>query len=111
MSNQNPNDFIKNNLGKKVLIKLQNEEELKGKLISLDGALNLYLKDCIYLENNIKFKNIFIRGNNGKINIIFNIYINYYLFIYSKLYFSVRIKIIKIFKLKNIINIIILLLI
>ena len=45
-----------------------------------------------------------------KINIIFNI--NYYfLFIYSKLYFSVRIKIIKIFKLKNIINIIILLLI
>jgi hypothetical protein len=46
-----------------------------------------------------------------KINIIFNINYYYYLFIYSKLYFSVRIKIIKIFKLKNIINIIILLLI
>ena len=80
MSNQNPNDFIKNNLGKNVLIKLQSDEELKGKLISLDGALNLYLKDCVDSENNMKFKNIFIRGNNGKINkiiLINNLFIYY----------------------------------
>lgn len=63
-----PNDFIRQNLGRDVVVKLQNEEEYKGMLISLDGAMNMYLQDCwecVQGKETMFFKHLFIRGNNG----------------------------------------------
>lgn len=77
-----PEDFIRMNLGRNVLIKLQNEEEYKGMLISLDGAMNMYLQNCREYVNgkeNAFFKHLFIRGNNGNILNINNFIIVLYL--------------------------------
>ena len=82
MSNANeenvppPQEFIQLNLGKDVIVKLQNEDIYKGnilfiilgKLISIDGVMNLYLKNVQEIINNEitnNFEHLFIRGNNG----------------------------------------------
>ena len=68
----NASDFVQNSLGKKTLVKLTNDEFYEGTLISIDGAFNLYLIDTKLVteeknkdkEENIFYKNLFIRGNN-----------------------------------------------
>jgi Na+-driven multidrug efflux pump len=63
-----------------VYVKLQTNEQYKGRLISLDGAMNIYLQNSEEIfENNSnekikQFKHLFIRGNNGNIYIFIIIF-------------------------------------
>jgi U6 snRNA-associated Sm-like protein LSm6 len=64
-----PADFLKQAVGRKVIVKLNNNYEYKGILISLDGTMNVYLEQCEEYLNGLmlnRFADIFIRGNNGK---------------------------------------------
>ena len=40
-----PEEFLQSNIGKEVIVKLQTNEQYKGRLISLDGAMNIYLQN------------------------------------------------------------------
>ena len=67
-----PEEFFQSNIGKDVIVKLQTNEVYKGRLISLDGAMNVYLQNSEEILDEPKekirhFKHLFIRGNNGKI--------------------------------------------
>ncbi len=78
-----PEEFLQSNIGKEVIVKLQTNEQYKGRLISLDGAMNIYLQNVEEIfENNSnekkkQFKHLFIRGNNGNY-----IYLSYFLVLY-----------------------------
>ena len=80
-----PEEFLQSNIGKEVIVKLQTNEQYKGRLISLDGAMNIYLQNSEEIfENNSnekikQFKHLFIRGNNGNIY-IFIIIFQFYTF-------------------------------
>ena len=61
--------YIKSLLGNTVFIELLDNQEYKGTLISIDGAMNLYLRNCSEYTNNKltnSFNDLYIRGNNGK---------------------------------------------
>lgn len=63
--------------GRKVQIKLTNLEKFSGKLVSLDGAMNLVLEQAEEYPKNAKpgekpihtYESIFLRGNNGKLRL------------------------------------------
>jgi small nuclear ribonucleoprotein (snRNP)-like protein len=56
-------EFLTNLIGKKILICLESEEKIKGKLIAFDSFLNLILKTKFFSQKKVKReKFIFIRG-------------------------------------------------
>lgn len=70
-----PENYVKSLFGKKVFIKLLDDSEYVGNLISLDGLLNIVLEQCEEVNSNkslscdkyeIKqsLKETYIRGNN-----------------------------------------------
>lgn len=64
-----PVEFLKDAIGRIVIVKLSNEEEYRGMLICLDGTMNVVLNNCEEIINNkpssVSFPSLFIRGNNG----------------------------------------------
>lgn len=64
-----PVEFLKEAIGRIVIVKLSNEEEYRGMLICLDGTMNVVLNNCEEIINNkpssVSFPSLFIRGNNG----------------------------------------------
>lgn len=64
-----PQEFLKEAIGRMVIVKLSNEEEYRGMLICLDGTMNIVLHNCEELVNDkpssMSFPSLFIRGNNG----------------------------------------------
>ena len=64
-----PAEFMRSLFGKRVHMKLTNNEVFHGKLVSLDGALNVVLEQAQeYSEGGEKlvkrYSEIFLRGNN-----------------------------------------------
>ena len=69
---KNPSDFLKQIIGKPVLVQLNSGVTYKGVLACLDGYMNIALEQTEeYVEGNLKarYGDCFIRGNNGKTHI------------------------------------------
>lgn len=64
---KNPADFIKQSLGREVIVRLNEEAEIIGTLVCLDGALNMVLQSAqeyikgVHQED---YSKIVLRGNN-----------------------------------------------
>lgn len=72
-----PQEFLRQAVGRKVLVKLNNNIEYTGILMCLDGTMNIYLKQCEEISNGKiinKYADIFIRGNNGKYIFLFKLF-------------------------------------
>ena len=84
-----PNDFLKQVIGNTVLVRLNSGSEYYGKLICLDGYMNIVLTQVEERSNgqvSRKYKDAaFIRGNNGKDTEEF---INHWSFLFSFVYKS-----------------------
>ena len=69
-----PGEFMRMLFGRRVQIKLTNQEKFVGKLVSLDGGMNLVLEQAEEFPKNAAvgskpvntYDSIFLRGNNGK---------------------------------------------
>ncbi|CAE7262103.1 Lsm6 [Symbiodinium necroappetens] len=67
MSKKSPGDFIKQVLGRPVIVKLNNGADYRGILACLDGYMNLAMEQTEeYVDGQLKHKygDTFIRGNN-----------------------------------------------
>ena len=67
MSKKSPGDFIKQVLGRPVIVKLNNGADYRGILSCLDGYMNLAMEQTEeYVDGQLKHKygDTFIRGNN-----------------------------------------------
>eukprot|EP00435_Cladocopium_sp_Y103_P033397 s2872_g8.t1 len=67
MSKKSPGDFIKQVLGRPVIVKLNNGADYRGILSCLDGYMNLAMEQTEeYIDGQLKHKygDTFIRGNN-----------------------------------------------
>uniref|UniRef100_A0AC35UD28 Sm domain-containing protein n=1 Tax=Rhabditophanes sp. KR3021 TaxID=114890 RepID=A0AC35UD28_9BILA len=63
----NPTDFLKNIIGKPVLVKLNTGTDFRGILTMLDGFMNIALEHSEEYEGGVlkrKYGDAFIRGNN-----------------------------------------------
>ena len=70
-----PSDFLKQALGKPVVVKLNSKEEYRGVLACLDGFMNIAMEQTEeYVDGQLKarYGDCFIRGNNGKFYIMFS---------------------------------------
>ena len=64
---RSPADFIKQNLGREVVVRLNDQTELTGTLVCLDGALNMVLHNVKeYRQGAMQetFHKLVLRGNN-----------------------------------------------
>lgn len=64
-----PTDFLKQVIGKSVVVKLHSGVTYKGVLACLDGFMNIAMEQTEeYIDGQLKNKygDCFIRGNNGK---------------------------------------------
>ena len=64
---QNPNDFLKQIIGRPVVVKLNSGVDYRGVLACLDGYMNIALEQTEeYVNGQLKNKygDAFIRGNN-----------------------------------------------
>lgn len=64
---KNPGDFIKQVLGRNVIVKLNNGTDYRGVLACLDGYMNIAMEHTEeYVDGELKNKygDVFIRGNN-----------------------------------------------
>jgi U6 snRNA-associated Sm-like protein LSm6 len=64
---RNPADFLKDVIGKPVLVKLNSGVDYKGILACLDGHMNIALEQTEeYVEGQLKnrYGDCFVRGNN-----------------------------------------------
>lgn len=71
---RNPTDFLKQVIGKSVVVKLHSGVTYKGVLACLDGFMNIAMEQTEeYVDGQLKNKygDCFIRGNNGKTNSFF----------------------------------------
>jgi U6 snRNA-associated Sm-like protein LSm6 len=69
MAKKTPTDFLKQVIGKPVVVKLHSGVVYKGILACLDGFMNIAMEQTEeYVDNQMKNKygDCFIRGNNGK---------------------------------------------
>ncbi|VCW72465.1 unnamed protein product [Gulo gulo] len=67
---QTPSDFLKQIIGRPVVVKLNSGVDYRGVLACLDGYMNIALEQTEeYVNGQLKNKygDAFIRGNNGKI--------------------------------------------
>ena len=70
---KNPTDFLKQVIGKPVVVKLHSGVTYRGVLACLDGHLNIAMEQTEeYLDGQLKnrYGDCFIRGNNGKFGIV-----------------------------------------
>eukprot|EP01041_Mallomonas_annulata_P000185 gene185-319_t len=66
---RSPSDFLKQVLGRPVVVKLNSGVEYRGILACLDGFMNIAMEQTEeYSDGQLKSKygDCFIRGNNGK---------------------------------------------
>lgn len=74
---KSPTDFLKQVIGKPVVVKLHSGVTYRGVLACLDGFMNIAMEQTEeYVDGQLKNKygDCFIRGNNGKIFTICLIY-------------------------------------
>ena len=67
---QTPSDFLKQIIGRPVVVKLNSGVDYRGVLANLDGYMNIALEQTEeYVNGQLKNKygDAFIRGNNGKL--------------------------------------------
>jgi U6 snRNA-associated Sm-like protein LSm6 len=65
---KNPSDFLKQALGKAVVVKLNTGVDYRGVLACLDGFMNIAMEQTEeYVDGQLKarYGDCFIRGNNG----------------------------------------------
>ena len=70
-SKKNPGDFLKQALGKAVVVKLNSGVDYRGVLACLDGFMNIAMEQTEeYVNGQLKsrYGDCFIRGNNGNIS-------------------------------------------
>ena len=62
-----PQEFLKHIVGRRVIVKLNQEDVYSGSLSGLDGYLNVTLDDTVEESSKEKesFGKCFFRGNNG----------------------------------------------
>jgi U6 snRNA-associated Sm-like protein LSm6 len=66
---RNPSDFLKQVIGKPVVVQLNSGVTYRGILACLDGFMNIAMEQTEeYLDGHLKarYGDCFIRGNNGK---------------------------------------------
>lgn len=66
---QTPSDFLKQIIGRPVVVKLNNGVDYRGVLACLDGYMNIALEQTEEYSNGQlknKYGDAFLRGNNGK---------------------------------------------
>lgn len=66
---KNPTDFLKQVIGKPVIVKLNSGVTYRGILACLDGFMNIAMEQTEeYIDGQLKnrYGDCFIRGNNGK---------------------------------------------
>lgn len=71
-SKKNPTDFLKQVIGKPVIVKLNSGVTYRGVLACLDGFMNIAMEQTEeYIDGQLKnrYGDCFIRGNNGKRNV------------------------------------------
>ncbi|CEM38006.1 unnamed protein product [Vitrella brassicaformis CCMP3155] len=64
---RNPSDFLKQVLGRPVVVKLNNGTDYRGTLACLDGYMNIAMEQTEeYVDGKLKAKygDAFLRGNN-----------------------------------------------
>jgi len=69
MEDLNPANYIKQILGGQVLVTLTTGTEFTGRLVCLDGFMNIALEQCeekVQGKTVAKYGDVFLRGNNGK---------------------------------------------
>lgn len=74
VAKKSPTDFLKQVIGKPVIVKLYSGVTYKGILACLDGFLNVAMEQTEeYVDGQLKNKygDCFIRGGNGKSNYCF----------------------------------------
>lgn len=66
MTVKTPADFLKMTIGEQVLVKLNTGMIFRGKLICLDGYMNIALENTEEVDENgtVSYGDAFIRGNN-----------------------------------------------
>ncbi|KAI3353078.1 hypothetical protein L3Q82_019645, partial [Scortum barcoo] len=67
---QTPSDFLKQIIGRPVVVKLNSGVDYRGVLACLDGYMNIAIEQTEeYVNGQLKNKygDAFLRGNNGKI--------------------------------------------
>ena len=67
---KNPTEFLKQVIGKSVVVKLNTGVTYKGVLACLDGFMNIAMEQTEeYMDGQLKnrYGDCFIRGNNGKV--------------------------------------------
>ena len=73
-SNKNPGEFLKQALGKAVVVKLNSGVDYRGVLACLDGFMNIAMEQTEeYVDGQLKsrYGDCFIRGNNGNLTFLF----------------------------------------
>lgn len=71
---KSPSDFLKQVIGKPVIVQLNSGVTYRGILACLDGFLNIAMEQTEeYVDGQLKnrYGDCFIRGNNGKIPLIY----------------------------------------
>lgn len=72
---KNPTDFLKQVIGKAVVVKLNSGVTYKGVLACLDGFMNIAMEQTEeYVDGQLKnrYGDCFIRGNNGRSFVVAN---------------------------------------
>jgi U6 snRNA-associated Sm-like protein LSm6 len=70
MSKRSPSEFLKNVLGRPVIVKLNSGVTYHGVLACLDGYMNIAMEQTQeYVNGQLKnsYADTFIRGNNGTV--------------------------------------------
>jgi U6 snRNA-associated Sm-like protein LSm6 len=57
-----PSAYLGTLLNKQVRVRLNDGSDYTGKLISVDGFMNVALQDCV--DGGLKYQTAFLRGNN-----------------------------------------------
>jgi U6 snRNA-associated Sm-like protein LSm6 len=73
-SKKNPTDFLKQVIGKPVIVKLNSGVTYRGVLACLDGFMNIAMEQTEeYVDGQLKnrYGDCFIRGNNGNYMLVF----------------------------------------
>jgi U6 snRNA-associated Sm-like protein LSm6 len=77
---KSPSDFLKQVLGKPVIVQLNSGVTYRGILACLDGFLNIAMEQTEeYVDGQLKnrYGDCFIRGNNGKMQLCPILYMSY----------------------------------
>ena len=70
---KSPSDFLKQAIGQRVLVQLNSGTNYQGKLVCLDGYMNIALEQAEEWQGDAKqrsYGDAFIRGNNGKLLLV-----------------------------------------